>query len=67
MATYTREGSRKALLADATFKAEYECAKNRIRRMNVRYVRESDPVKQALLEIYVALATEAKFNDFDTH
>lgn len=65
--TYTREGSRKALLADATFKAEYERAKNRIRRMDVRYVHEPDPVRQALLEIYVALATDAKYNDFDTH
>jgi hypothetical protein len=67
MATYTREGSRTALLADAAFKAEYERAKSRIRRMNVRYVYEPDPVRQALLEIYVALATEAKYNDFDTH
>jgi len=67
MATYRPEGSRRVLLADATFKAEYESAKGRIRRMNVRYVAESDPVRQALLEIYVALATETKYNDFDTH
>ena len=67
MATYTREGSRKALLADAAFKAVYESAKNRIQRMNVRYVGESDPVRQALLEIYVALATGARYNDFETH
>jgi len=67
MATYTREGSRKELLADNAFKAEYENAKNRIRRMNVRYVHEADPVRQALLEIYVAVTTQAKYNDFDTH
>ena len=65
-ATYRPEGSRKALLADLEFKAEYECAKIRIRGMNVRYVYEPDPVKQALLEIYVAIATEAKHNDFET-
>jgi hypothetical protein len=65
-ATYMREGSRKALLADPTFKAEYERAKNRIRGMNVRYVHEPDPVRQALLEIYVAIATDANHNDFDT-
>jgi len=35
--------------------------------MEVRYVGESDPLKQALLEIYVAVVTKAKFNDFDTH
>jgi hypothetical protein len=66
-ATYTRDGSRKTLLADATFKAEYERAKNRIREMSVRYVREPDPTSQALLEIYVAVATRARYNDFDTH
>src|SRR5216683_2948487 len=62
-ATYTPKGSRKALLADAAFKAEYERAKNRIRRMNLRYVQEQNPVRQALLEIYVAIVTEAKHND----
>jgi hypothetical protein len=67
VATYTREGSRKVLLADAAFRAVYESAENRIQRMNVRYVGESDPVSQALLEIYVAFATGAKYNDFETH
>jgi hypothetical protein len=66
-AAYTPDGSRKALLADPTFKAEYEKAKARIRRMNVRYVHESDPLRQALLEIYVAVATRSRYNDFDTH
>ena len=67
MATYKGEGSRRALLADETFKGAYKDAKNRIRKMTVRYIGESDPVKQALLEIYVAVATGAKYNDFDTH
>jgi hypothetical protein len=66
-ATYKPEGSRKALLADPAFKAEYQRAKNRIRRMDVRYVHEGHPIRQALLEIYVAIATEAKYNDFDVH
>jgi hypothetical protein len=66
-AAYTREGSRKALLADPTFKAKYEAAKKRIRKMNVRFVHEPDPVRQALLESYVAVVTRAKYNDFDTH
>jgi len=65
--TYTREGSRTTRLADPVFKAEYERAKQRIRKMAVRYVHEPDPVSQALLEIYVALATEARYNDFNTH
>lgn len=66
-ATYKRDGSRKALLADPVFKAEYERAKNLIRGMSVRYVHEPDPISQALLEIYVAVATGARYNDFDTH
>ena len=66
-ATYTRDGSRKMLLADAAFKAAYQAAKDRIRGMGVRYVHEPDPTSQALLEIYVAVATGARYNDFDTH
>lgn len=66
-ASYTQEGSRKKLLADGAFNAAYQSAKNRIRRMDVRYVHEPEPVNQALLEIYVAFATEAGYNNFDTH
>ena len=55
------------LLADPLFKAEYERAKQRIRMMQVRYVDEQDPIKQALLEIYVFVVTGAIHNDFDTH
>jgi hypothetical protein len=63
-ATGNPEGSRKALLADSAFKAAYDHAKSQIRRMYVRYVFEPDPIKQALLEIYVAIATDAKHNHF---
>jgi hypothetical protein len=35
--------------------------------MDVRYVEEIDPLKQALLEIYAAVSCGAKHNDFDTH
>jgi hypothetical protein len=35
--------------------------------MSVRYVDEPDPISQALLEIYVAVTTGARYNDFDTH
>ncbi len=66
-ATYKREGSRQHLLSQPEFKKAYEEAKQRIRKMSVRYVAESDPLRQALLEIYVAVTTQAKFNDFDTH
>ena len=66
-ATYKIKGSRKELLKDPAFKAEYEKSKARIRKMQVRYVGEDDPLKQALLEIYVAFVSEAEHNDFDTH
>jgi hypothetical protein len=66
-ATYKKEGSQKDLLSKAAFREAYEDAKLRIRKMEVRYVSEPDPLRQALLEIYVAVVTGAKHNDFDTH
>lgn len=66
-ASYKTEGSRKHLLSHPDFIKAYEYAKQQIRKMDVRYVGETDPLMQALLEIYVAVATEAKHNDFDTH
>ena len=66
-ATYKKKGSRKALLADPKFKTAYEDARARVRKMHVRYVHEPEPVRQTLLEIYVAVVTEARYNDFNTH
>lgn len=66
-ASYKVEGSRKQLLANPEFKRAYESSKDRIRKMEVRYVSEPSPVKQALLEVYVAVVSGAKYNDFDTH
>lgn len=66
-ATYKKEGSRKALLEDPDFRKAYEDARERISNMHVRYVHEPDPLRQALLEIYVAVVTAVEYNDFDTH
>ena len=66
-ATYKKEGSRSDLLAQPQFKQAYDSAKDRIREMEVRFVGEQDPLKQALLEIYVAVLSDAKYNDFETH
>lgn len=66
-ATYKKAGSRKALLGDPDFRKVYEDARARIANMHVRYVHEPDPLRQALLEIYVAVATAAEYNDFDTY
>ena len=35
--------------------------------MDVRFVAEADPIRQALLEMYVALEMKTKYNDFDNH
>jgi hypothetical protein len=42
-------------------------AKRRVAGMDIRYVEEPDPVKQALLEIYAATALETPYNDFENH
>ena len=48
------------------FAAAFAAAKERIRRMEVRYVQESDANRQALLEIYATLVLKTHYNDFDT-
>lgn len=67
-ATYKKgEGSRVALMEDEKFVAVFNNAKTRIRKMNLRFVEEVDPVRQALLEIYVAIVLETPHNEFDNH
>ena len=66
-ASYKPHGSRADLLRAPEFKAAFDEARNRIREMDIRFVEEADPVRQALLEIYVALASGAEHNNFDNH
>ena len=35
--------------------------------MDVRFIEEADPVRQALLEMYVAVALETRHNNFKNH
>ena len=65
-ATYTKKGSRQDLLSRPEFRKAYEEAKQRIKNMDIRYVEETNPIKQALLEIYVAVVLGAKYNKFET-
>jgi hypothetical protein len=67
IATYCPKGSRGELLADPGFQAAFQSAKERISRMQIRFVEESDLIRQALLEIYTTITLEAPYNDFDTH
>ena len=66
-ATYRQIRSRKKLLSEPEFRKAYDEAKARIRKMSVRYVHEPEPLRQTLLEIYVAVSADAKYNDFSPH
>jgi hypothetical protein len=66
-ASYKTEGSRAELMKDPEFSAAFNQAKARIREMDIRFVSEADPLRQAVLEIYVAIALPTRYNDFDTH
>jgi hypothetical protein len=66
-AAYTTEGSRKSLMNDVTFCSHFDSSKDRLRNMDIRWVEEDDPLRQALLEIYVSVVLRTPYNDFDTH
>jgi hypothetical protein len=61
------EDSRAGLMLDPVFSVAFTVAKERIRRMEYRYVEEADQNRQALLEIYCAVALATPYNDFKTH
>jgi predicted GIY-YIG superfamily endonuclease len=67
-ATYKAgKGSREGLMKNAKFRRAFRVGKTRIRGMKVRYVQEDDPTRQALLEVYVAVALKTPYNSFDNH
>jgi hypothetical protein len=66
-AAYSSVGSRVALCSDSSFGEAFTQAKARVRNMDLRYVEEADPTRQALLEIYASVVLRTKYNDFDTH
>jgi len=55
------------LSKDPAFAQAFAAAKARIRQMDLRFVEENDPFRQALLEIYAAIALNTPHNDFETH
>jgi len=65
--TYAEQGSRSALENDPQFSPVFIAQKARVKNMNVRYVSEPDPMKQALLEMYVSVSLATPHNDFDNH
>lgn len=66
-ATYRKAGSREALTNDPEFAEAFEAAKRRVATMDIRFVDEPDPTRQALLEIYAATVLGAPYNDFENH
>ncbi|RUO46449.1 GIY-YIG nuclease family protein [Pseudidiomarina donghaiensis] len=66
-ATYVTDGSRANLELDATFGPEFIKQKKRVREMHVRYVSEPEPMRQALLEMYVSVSLGTPHNNFDNH
>jgi hypothetical protein len=66
-AAYTVSGSRGELVKDAVFGPVFIDSKARIRSLDLRFVEECDPTRQALLEIYAATVLETPFNDFENH
>lgn len=67
VAAYSIAGSRRALIAEANFGEAFREAKARVRKMDLRFVEEADPTRQALLEIYASVVLRTRYNDFDTH
>jgi hypothetical protein len=61
------KGSRADLMENPAFVNAFTMAKARIRDMDLRFVEETDPVRQTLLEVYVAVVLATPYNDFDTH
>ena len=55
-ASYQKKGSRKELQKDAIFGPAFIAAKARIGNMDVRFIQEEHPLRQALPEMYVSIA-----------
>ena len=67
LSSYSGPGTRLALMSNPSFFDAFKRAKQRIQTMDLRYVAESDPTRQALLELYVSIALQTPYNDFNTH
>jgi hypothetical protein len=66
-ATYAPAVSRPNLVTNPVFGHAFTDAKLRVTEMDIRFVEETDPVKQALLEIYAATVLSTPYNDFENH
>lgn len=66
-ANYKTEKSPGSLKKNPEFRAAVERARARVAGFDIRYVECADPTRQALLEIYCAIALGTTYNDFANH
>jgi predicted GIY-YIG superfamily endonuclease len=66
-ASYKAQRSRTDLEKHEVFGPAFVAAKNRVSNMDVRFVEEADPLRQALLEMYASIALGTPNNSFDNH
>jgi hypothetical protein len=66
-AAFTSWGSRNVLSLDREFSKSFREAKHYVRKLEIRFVEETDQAKQALLEIYAAIRLNTPYNVFETH
>jgi hypothetical protein len=66
-ATYRKGLGRAEVVLREDVARAFAAAKRRIRGMCLRFVEETDAVRQMLLEAYVAVIHKTPYNDFDNH
>ena len=59
--------SRKSLQEHEKFQQLFREAKDRVRRMEVQAVEVTSPIEQTILEVYLHLKFDTRFNSFDNH
>jgi len=64
---YSALRGRVALAAEPEFAIAFTAAKARVRQMDLRFVEEVDPIRQALLEMYAAVVLNTPHNSFENH
>jgi hypothetical protein len=64
---YSGPNTREKLMEIPEFAKAFLEAKDRLNAMQIRFVEEGDVIRQALLEIYCAVALATPYNVFSTH
>jgi hypothetical protein len=66
VSSYRKREGREAMLTRPDFRAEFDSQRQRIRRMQLRFVSIDHPVDQHLFELYAALELGTSLNEFET-